>query len=79
MSRAKTKPEDEIIFYDEHGCLPLDEMTPEQFAQWRECYYLGIMCCPFGQEIDAAGHIVYTNVPHGMSIHGVPKLRPEDQ
>ena len=26
----------------------IDEMTPEGFAEWRECYYLGIMVCPFG-------------------------------
>jgi hypothetical protein len=59
--------------------LPFDQMTPEQFAEWREDYYLGIAACPFGYELDEQCRIVYPNVPHGMSIHGVPRLRPEDQ
>lgn len=58
---------------------PVSEMTPEEFAEWREDYYLGIMVSPFGQHFDRGGNVIYDNVPHGMSIHGVPKLRPEDQ
>lgn len=56
-----------------------DEMTPEEFAEWREDYYLGIMVCPFGQDLDEHGHVIYPCVPYGMSVHGVPKLRPDDQ
>jgi hypothetical protein len=57
----------------------IDKMTPQEFAEWRELYYLGIMACPFGQDFDASGSVIYPLVPHGMSVHGVPKLRPEDQ
>ena len=56
-----------------------DEMTAEEFAEWREDYYLGIMACPFGHEYDEFGRTVFPHVPYGMSIHGVPKLRPKDQ
>lgn len=53
-------------------------MTPEEFREWREDYYLGIMASPFGQTYTKEGRTIYTSVPHGMSKHGVPKLRPED-
>jgi hypothetical protein len=62
--------------YPERGVvMPFDAMTEEEFGQWREDYYLGLMAfTPFGK--DENGEWL---APHGMSEHGVPKLRPEDQ
>lgn len=59
----------------------LAQMTPEEFAEWREGYYLGIMVCPFGEayEFGTFGPIVYPVAPYGMSVHGVPKLHPDDE
>jgi len=54
-------------------------MTHEEFARWREDYYLGLMVCPFGHGYDEFGHVVYPHAPYGMSIHGVPKLHPDDE
>lgn len=54
-------------------CLPFEHMTPEQFAAWRDDYYAGLMAPVFG--VDANGDPI---APYGMSIHGEPKLRPED-
>jgi hypothetical protein len=56
------------------------QMTPEQYAQWKEDYYLGMMYPPFGcDNDDGKGFDKYNMVPHGMSIHGVPKLHPDDE
>lgn len=35
----------------------LENMTPEEFAQWKEDYYTGIMCCPFGEKSDGTGRV----------------------
>jgi hypothetical protein len=52
-----------------------EEMTVEEFALWREDYYLGLMAfSPFGK--NEHGEDL---APHGSSVHGVAKLRPEDQ
>ena len=54
---------------------PIEEMTVEEFAEWREDYYLGLMAfTPFGK--DDNGRDI---VPYGMSVHGVPKLHPDDE
>ncbi len=54
---------------------PFSEMTEAEFMEWREDYYLGLMgFTPFGR--DENGNDI---APHGMSIHGVPKLRLEDE
>jgi hypothetical protein len=56
-------------------CLPFEEMSAEQFAQWREDYYAGLIAhYVFGYDDNGQ-----PNAPHGWSIHGAPKLRPEDQ
>ena len=60
-------------FPDRGVCLPFEQMTPEQFAAWREAYYDGLIVSPFGRDADGN-----ERAPHGISIHGVPKLRPED-
>ena len=57
----------------------IEAMTPEEFTEWRSDYYAGLMVCPFGYDLDTSGHGTYPCVPYGMSKHGVPKLRPEDE
>jgi len=57
-----------------HLGVPFEFMTVEQFAEWREDYYLGLLVSPFGRDDDGKDI-----VPHGMSIHGVPKLHPDDE
>jgi hypothetical protein len=55
-------------------------MTASQWAEWRRDYYLGIMASPFG--IEAAESLTgrwIMRAPHGMSVHGVPKLHPQDK
>lgn len=54
---------------------PFEDMTEAEFLLWREDYYSGLMAfTPFGK--DADGNDL---APHGWSVHGVPKLRPEDR
>jgi hypothetical protein len=56
-------------------CLPLEQMNLEQLEFFRECYYLGLIApTVFGTDADGT-----PTAPHGWSIHGAPKLRPEDQ
>ena len=50
------------------------------WQQWRSDYYLGVMACPFS--IEAVEPITgrwILRAPHGMSVHGVPKLHPADK
>jgi hypothetical protein len=47
--------------------------TASGWRDWRESYYLGLCCSPFGYEAGVS------HAPWGMSKHGVPKLRPQDE
>lgn len=50
------------------------------WKEFRDDYYFGIMFSPFG--FDASVPCAWPGVPyapHGMSIHGVPKLHPDDE
>lgn len=59
--------------------MTLADLTPEEFAQWSDDYYLGLMVCPFGEKLDEYGRSVYAFTPYGMSIHGMPRLHPDDE
>jgi hypothetical protein len=48
--------------------------TAHDWREWMEEYYLGLCCSPFGYESPGVSH-----APWGMSIHGVAKLRPQDE
>lgn len=51
----------------------VEEMTSEEFAEFRDDYYESASLCVFG--LDSNGQLI---APHGTSVYGVPKLRPED-
>jgi hypothetical protein len=53
------------------GRLPA---TVKEWAEYRESYYLGLCTSPFGYESPGKSF-----APHGMSVHGVPKLHPGDE
>lgn len=48
--------------------------TRKGWREWREHYYLEMCTSPFGYVGKGISH-----APHGMSIHGVPKLHPDDE
>jgi hypothetical protein len=59
-------------------CEPL--ATVEAWKEFREDYYGGLMVCPFGEEWPKyGGKVRYPNAPFGMSVHGMPKLHPDDE
>ena len=53
--------------------LPL---TNSEWKEFRADYYLGLLACPFGYKLDDP---VTPLAPWGTSIHGVPKLHPDDE
>jgi hypothetical protein len=70
---------DDVSYFDPDSpgrgvCLQICEMDEEQYALFAEDFYAGLIA-PDVFGVDANGEPI---APHGMSVHGVPRLRPED-
>jgi hypothetical protein len=48
--------------------------TAQGWREYREAYYLELCSSPFGYSSPGVSH-----APWGMSVHGVPKLHPDDK
>jgi len=55
---------------------PFDKLptTSRDWRDFKESYYLNLCCSPFGYERPGVSF-----APWGMSVHGLPKLRPQDE
>jgi len=84
--RFKGRP---IVLFPEgwnHGWAAPDvnfvfaRMKPTEWKEWRENYYAGLMACPFGYESPKPLTGQWQPLaPWRISIHGEPRLHPDDE